>query len=73
MTKMQLPKELQDAIDANGRGPRLIDPRTKAEYYLIPADVAQAYLDFMDSKDPEQIAWRRASLKTLAKRLAEDE
>jgi hypothetical protein len=73
MPTIELPKELQEAVDASGRSPRIVDPRTNTEYLLIPYPDAQAYLDFLDSKDPEQIAFRRAALRTLAKRLAEDE
>lgn len=72
MPTIELPKELQELLDSDAGQPCLVDPRTKKEYFLLPIDDVQAYLDFVDSRDPEQIAWRRMAAESMAKRLKED-
>jgi hypothetical protein len=72
MPTIELPKEIQTLLDKDGVRTHFVDPRTNREYMLLPVDDIQAYLDFVDSRAPEQIAWSRMAAKNLAKQLKED-
>lgn len=71
MTTIELTPEQQRALDAKGEK-RVIDPRTKQEYLMLPIDEAQEYLDFMDARDPEQLAIARTAVKHAARAIRED-
>lgn len=71
---IELTPEQQRALDANGTGPPVvIDPRTGSRFWLITESELQAYIQWLDSYDEEQYAFRRMAEKNLGSRLERDQ
>lgn len=69
---IQLTEQQQRALDSAGPTtvPQVVDPRTKAEYVLIPAAEYESVRDLIED-ERQQKAIRRVALKNAAGRLNE--
>ena len=67
---IELTQEQQQAIDALGEPPRVVDPRTKAQYVLIPAEDYEAVREALD-EERRQKAIRRVALRNAVGRMEE--
>lgn len=54
----------QHALDAESDRPRVIDPRTNAEYVLVPADEFESNREFLDDER------QQAAIRLTARRNA---
>lgn len=71
--KIELTTDQQQQLDsASDRPVGVRDPRTQAEYVLLPTDEYEQMLEVIED-DLEQRALRRSAAKTLAKRLLDPE
>jgi len=67
---IELTEEQQQAIDAHGEPPRVVDPRTKAQYVLIPAEDYEAVREALE-EERRQKAIRRVALRNAVGRMEE--
>jgi hypothetical protein len=69
---IDLTREQQEQIDRQQSIPQTLrDPRSNAEYVLVPADTYEQMLEVIED-DMEQRALRRAAARGLGNRLASD-
>lgn len=69
---IQLTEQQQRALDsAEGQPPQVIDPRTNAEYVLIPASEYGTVREIVED-ERRQSGIREFAFRTAARRLAED-
>jgi hypothetical protein len=65
---IELTEPQQQALDAERGVPRVVDPRTNAQYLLIPAEDYEAIREALDD-DRRQRAIRRVGLRNAAGRI----
>jgi len=69
---IQLTEQQQHALDsAEGQLPQVVDPRTNAEYVLIPAGEYGAVREIVED-EKRQKGIRAAAFRTVARLLVED-
>ena len=68
---IELTEPQQLALDAEGGTPRVTDPRTNAQYVLVPAAEFEVVREVLDDERRQQ-AIRRDSLRNAAGRMGEE-
>jgi PHD/YefM family antitoxin component YafN of YafNO toxin-antitoxin module len=68
---IELTGSQQQALDAEGREPRVVDPRTNTQYVLVPVEEFEAIREALDD-DRRQRAIRRVGLRNAAGRAGEE-
>ena len=66
--RIPLTEQQQQAIDAAGEPPRLVDPRTNAAYVLVPEADYESYREAVED-DRQQRAIRRVAARNAVGRM----
>ncbi len=70
---IQLTEQQQEVLDSSGAAPpQVVDPRTNSAYVLVPADEYETIREIIED-ERRQAAIRAVALKSLARRMNEDQ